>query len=178
MSHERGGRPAAVFEEFGAPARAYRGGMRVDEATRFIAAAPDRVLAAFADAELLQTWLPPTGMTGRIERADLRAGGSFRTVLVYRDGGGARGKTSEDTDVSDTRVLALEPGRVVWAVDFDSDEPRLAGTMTITWSIEAQASGSLVTVRATDVPEGIDSDDHLQGLTASLDNLAHLVAED
>ena len=58
---------------------------RTDTASRVMAAPPDRVYAALTDPHALTTWLPPTGMTGRFDRFDLRPGGSYRLVLTYDD---------------------------------------------------------------------------------------------
>jgi hypothetical protein len=65
------------------------------------------------------------------------------------------------------------PGaRVVQAVDFVSDDPAFAGTMTMTWQLSAVAEGTRVEVRAEDVPTGISAEDHAAGMASSLANLA------
>ena len=61
------------------------------------------------------------------------------------------------------------------AVDFESDDPALAGTMTMTWSVSDVEGGTLVDVRADDVPTGISAEDHAAGLASSLANLAAYV---
>jgi len=77
--------------------------------------------------------------------------------------------------VTDTRIIALDPPeRVVWSVEFPSDDPAFAGTMFMKWTLEAAPEATDVTVRATDVPSGIDPDDHAAGLASSLANLAAL----
>jgi uncharacterized protein YndB with AHSA1/START domain len=144
---------------------------RTDRVERVIPAPPQRVFAAFTDPDALVAWLPPTGMTGRFEHADLRAGGSYRMVLTYDDAG--PGKSSDDTDIVDVRILEVVPGeRLVQAADFESDDPAFSGTMTMTWSVTPHADGSLVEIRADDVPSGISAEDHEDGIRASLDNLA------
>jgi len=149
---------------------------RTDEASRVVAAPLERVYAALVDPESLTTWLPPTGMTGRFERYDLRPGGSYRLVLTYEDASGAPGKSTADSDVVEGRFVEVEPGvRVVQAVDFESDDPALAGTMTMTWSVSDVDGGTLVDFRADDVPTGISAEDHAAGLASSLANLAALV---
>jgi uncharacterized protein YndB with AHSA1/START domain len=146
---------------------------RTDTASRVIAAAPDRVYAALVDPEALVTWLPPDGMTGRLERFDARPGGSYRLVLTYADASAAPGKSSADSDIVDARFVALVPGvRVVQAVDFVSDDPANAGTMTMTWELAALDAGTRVDIRADDVPAGISAEDHAAGLASSLANLA------
>jgi uncharacterized protein YndB with AHSA1/START domain len=146
---------------------------RTDTASRVIAAPPDRVYAALVDPEALVTWLPPDGMTGRFERFDARPGGSYRLVLTYADASAARGKARADSDIVDARFVHLVPGvRVVQAVDFVSDDPANAGTMTMTWELAALDAGTRVDIRADDVPVGISAEDHAAGLASSLANLA------
>jgi len=146
---------------------------RTDVATRVIAAPPERVYAAFVDPDALAAWLPPDGMTGRFERFDARPGGSYRMVLTYADASTARGKATPDSDIVEARFLDIVPGaRVVQAVDFVSDEPGYAGTMTMTWEVAAAEAGARVEIRADNVPDGISAEDHAAGLTSSLANLA------
>ena len=146
---------------------------RTDRASRVVAATRPRVFEALIDPEALITWLPPTGMRGRFERFDARPGGSYRMVLTYEDASSAPGKSTADADVVEGRFVDVEPAvRVVQAADFESDDPALAGTMTMTWSISDVEGGTLVDVRADDVPAGISAEDHAAGLASSLTNLA------
>jgi uncharacterized protein YndB with AHSA1/START domain len=147
--------------------------MRTDTASRVIAAPPERVYAALVDPDALVAWLPPGDMTGRFERFDARPGGGFRLVLTYADASGAPGKATADSDVVEARFVDLVPGeRVVQAVDFESDDPAFAGTMTMTWAVAAVEGGTRVDITAADVPAGISAEDHAAGLTSSLANLA------
>lgn len=135
----------------------------------------ERVFAALLDPAQLQEWLPPEGMTGWFERFDARPGGSYRLVLTYLDGGGA-GKASTDSDIVEATFTEIEPNvRVVQAVDFVSDDPSFAGTMTMTWEVSAHPDGAQVTIRAEDVPAGISSEDHVAGMASSLAQLAAFV---
>lgn len=150
--------------------------MRVDSASRLLAAPPHAIFRAFIDPDLLSAWLPPAGASGRLDSFDPAVGGGFRMVLTF-DAPDARGKFTEDSDVAETRIVALEPpNRVVWEVDFPSDDPAFAGTMTMAWSFAAGEVGTLVTVRCTNVPPGIDPRDHAVGLASSLANLDHVVS--
>jgi uncharacterized protein YndB with AHSA1/START domain len=138
-----------------------------------IRAEPGRVFAALVDADALTQWLPPSGMTGRFERFDARPGGSYRLVLSYTAASSGSGKATADTDVVEARFVDLVPDqRVVQAVDFVSDDPAFAGTMTMTWQLSAVADGTRVEVRAVDVPTGISAEDHAAGMASSLANLA------
>ncbi|NJM83498.1 MAG: hypothetical protein HC844_14400 [Tabrizicola sp.] len=76
-------------------------------------------------------------------------------------------------NVVDARFVDIVPGvRVVQAVDFVSDDPAFAGTMTMTWAVTATGTGTEVEIRADDVPDGISAEDHAEGLASSLANLA------
>jgi uncharacterized protein YndB with AHSA1/START domain len=138
-----------------------------------IAAPSGRVWAALVDPEALMAWLPPGGMTGRFEQFDARPGGSYRLVLTYADASGAPGKATAESDIVEARFVDIVPGeRVVQAVDFVSDDPAYAGTMTMTWEVTAVDARTRVDIVAEDVPDGISAEDHAAGLTSSLTNLA------
>ncbi len=146
---------------------------RTDTASRVIAASPERVYAALVDPDALVVWLPPGDMTGRFERFDARPGGSYRLVLTYTDASAAPGKATADSDIVEARFVDLVPGeRVVQAVDFVSDDPAYAGTMTMIWEITAVDAGTRVEIRAENVPDGISEEAHATGLASSLENLA------
>ena len=146
---------------------------RTDNASRVIAAPPSEVYVALVDEDALAAWLPPEGMTGTFDRFDPRPGGSYRLVLTYADASGTRGKSTADSDIVQVRYVDLVPDlRVVQAVDFVSDDPAVAGTMTMTWELTAVDGGTRVDITAADVPDGISSEDHATGLASSLANLA------
>jgi uncharacterized protein YndB with AHSA1/START domain len=150
---------------------------RTDTASRVIPATPDRVYAALVDPEALVVWLPPAGMTGTLERFEARPGGSYRMVLTYADASASRGKATADRDIVESRFIDLVPGvRIVQAVDFVSDDPSYAGTMTMRWELAGVDGGTRVEVIADDVPDGIDADDHAEGLASSLANLMEYLA--
>lgn len=149
---------------------------RTDVASRVISAPVERVYAALVDPDALTAWLPPDGMSGRLERFDARPGGSYRLILTYADASAAPGKATADSDVVEARFVDVVPGlRVVQAVDFVSDDPAYAGTMTMTWEVSTVDGGTRVEIRADDVPAGIRAEDHAAGLASSLANLAAYV---
>jgi uncharacterized protein YndB with AHSA1/START domain len=144
---------------------------RTDRASRAIAAPAGKVYAALVDADALTTWLPPEGMSGRFESFDPRPDGGYRLVLTYAEG--SSGKTTADSDVVEARFIELSPGvRVVQAIDFVSDDPAFAGTMTMTWELTDLGGATRVEVIADDVPPGISAADHAAGLASSLAQLA------
>jgi len=149
---------------------------RTDRAERVVNAPVDRVFHALVDRAALEAWLPPRGMTARFESFDPTPGGSYRVVLTYADPTDARGKSSADSDIVEARYVDIVTNdRVVQAVDFVSDDSAFAGTMTMTWAVDAVDGRTRVEITAEDVPDGISAADHAVGLHSSLENLADYV---
>ena len=149
---------------------------RTDSASRVVDAPVDRVFSALVDRDALETWLPPGGMTAKFERFDPTPGGSYRLALTYADPADGRGKSAAGSDIVEARYVDIVPNdRVVQAVDFVSDDPVFAGTMTMTWTVRAVGGRTRVEITAEDVPDGISPEDHAAGLNSSLDNLAGFV---
>lgn len=146
---------------------------RRDRVSRFVSATPDRVFRAFVDRDALETWLPPDGMTARFERFDPRPGGSYRLILTYPSAHRSGAKSTSDADIVEARYVDIRhDDAVIQAVEFESDDPSFAGTMTMTWAVRAAGAGTLVEFTADDVPIGISADDHEAGMASSLENLA------
>ena len=146
---------------------------RTDVASRVIAAPHAQVFAALLDSDALMAWLPPQGMTASFERFDPRPGGSYRLVLTYADASGSPGKAAPESDVVEAQYVDIVPDHlVVQAVDFVSDDPAFAGTMTMTWEVTPVEGGTRVDIVAEDVPDGISAEDHATGLASSLAKLA------
>ena len=145
---------------------------RTDRASRLIDVSVERAFEALIEREALLAWLPPDGMTAAFKRFDLRPGGSYRLVPTFDDAN-SRGKTSADSDVVEARFVDIVANeRVVQAVNFVSEDPRFAGTMTMTCSVRAVDGETMVEIIAEDVPIGISAADHAVGMSSSLDKLA------
>lgn len=145
---------------------------RIDTASRVIHASPDAVYRAWLDPQALIAWLPPAGMTGRVDRFEPHADGAYVLTLTYDDAT-ISGKAGANTDVVHGKFTLLIPDRLIeQQVVFASPDPAFAGTMTMTWTLTATDDGTEVTVTCTDVPEGIGADDHLAGIGSTLENLA------
>lgn len=150
------------------------GQRRTDTASRVIKASPQTIYRAFVDPEAWVSWLPPEGMQGHMYEFDARNGGAYRMSLTYVGTDHATpGKTSEHADIVQGKFLKLVPDeQIVQAVEFESDDPAFAGTMTMTWTLAAVPQGTEVTIVCEHVPEGIRQEDHDLGLRSSLENLA------
>jgi uncharacterized protein YndB with AHSA1/START domain len=82
--------------------------MRTDAASRLIRASPTEIFAALIDPAALVTWLPPDGMTGRLEHFDARPGGSYRLVLTYDEPGRTSGSCKPSPS---SPIVPSTPGR-------------------------------------------------------------------
>lgn len=146
---------------------------RRDQASRLIAASPDRLWRAWIEPAELVRWLPPPGMTGEVPALEPVAGGAFRIRLNSADAAAGHGKTDGASDLVEARFVSLDPLRhFVQETTFVGADPRFAGTMRMTWDFAAAGQGTRVTVIAESVPGGITSEDHAEGLAASLEQLA------
>jgi len=149
---------------------------RTDRGSRIVAAPIERVYAALVDPAAIETWMPPNGMTGRVERFEPHPGGAYRMVLTYRDDSASPGKSTPGSDIVDARFVEVVPNRrLCFAVDFVSADPSFNGTMTMTWQVTDVAGGTRVDITADGVPDGISAEDHATGIASSLANLAEYV---
>ena len=149
---------------------------RTDRASRLIMAPPDLVYRALVDPAMVVEWLPPKGARGSMDEFDPRPGGAFCMTLTFDDASLPKGKSTSNTDVVKGQFVELETNRkVTQRFEFDSADPAFAGTMTMTWALEPQAEGTVLSVTAEGVPVGIRAEDHEEGMASSLSNLAALI---
>ena len=147
---------------------------RTHQGRRLIKASPHTLYQAFMTSEAVAAWRPPQGMRARFDRFEAREGGAFRMVLEYEgEAHDLPGKSSEHEDIVHGRFGELVPDRrIVEQVEFESDDPAFAGTMTVTTTLTPVDGGTEVTITCDDVPEGISESDHRAGIASSLENLA------
>ncbi|MEY9200891.1 SRPBCC domain-containing protein, partial [Bradyrhizobium elkanii] len=121
-------------------------------------------------------WLPPAGMTGRIDHFDARPGGNYRMTLTYAGDHANAGKASADTDIVEGRFAELvENKRVAQIVSLESDDPSYVGNMWMIWKLTPVPAGTEVSIIAENVPPGISEEDHKIGMRSTLENLARFV---
>ena len=155
---------------------ATQGSGRTHRQSRVIKATPEEVYRAFVTPDAMSAWRAPMGMRMRVEAFEPREGGAFRLRLDYEGDDHGPGKSSAGADVVEGRFAALDPNRrIVERVDFQSEDPAFAGTMTVTTTLTATAEGTEVSIRCDDVPPGIGESDHEAGMASSLENLARYV---
>jgi uncharacterized protein YndB with AHSA1/START domain len=143
-------------------------------ASRLIAATPEALYDAFMDPQALVEWLPPDRMTGQIHSFEPRIGGGYEMSLFYpADEQVFRGKTAEREDRVRVRFTDLAPPRrLVQAVSFVSGDAAFHGEMTMTWTFEAAAGGTRVSVLSANLPPGLRPQDNQTGSEMSLAQLA------
>ena len=148
---------------------------RTDRAERRIAATAPRVFACWTDPARLVRWLPPQGMSARVDVFEPQVGGSFRLVLTYDDPA-FQGKSGNSTDIIAGQFVAMDPPRhLAFVSRFQSDDPAMQGDMRMDWHFEPHGPATLVRITASNVPPGISAMDHAMGMDSSLAQLAALV---
>lgn len=144
---------------------------RVDRAFKLIQASPKVLYQAFLNAHDLIQWLPPEGMTGEVDYFDGQIGGEFKIILKYLDGD-FEGKSGEQTDITKGTFVDLIPhSKITVEVIFESNRPEFQGTMTQEWNYEKRENGTMVSIKCSNVPEGISQEDHEAGLNSTLNHL-------
>ncbi|WP_194820470.1 SRPBCC domain-containing protein [Nocardia sp. XZ_19_385] len=133
------------------------------------------VYRLLVDAEAVQTWQVPTGMSSEVHEFDAREGGRFRISLTYDDPT-RTGKTTAQTDTHHGRFVTLIPGeQVVQIVEFETDDPAMGGQMTIAISLaDAEDGGTDLTAIHENLPSGLDPEQNELGWRLSLAKLAAL----
>ncbi|MFF0203986.1 SRPBCC domain-containing protein [Streptomyces sp. NPDC005017] len=150
--------------------------MYVTRTSRHVNAPPAAVYRALLDADAVGRWRVPDGMSGRVHEFDAREGGRFRVSLTYRLPG-ATGKSGARTDTYHGRFVRLEQDRlVVEELEFETDDPALRGTMTMTTTLTAcEGGGTEVVMVHEGVPDVVPPADNETGARMALANLAALV---
>ncbi|MGZ4322898.1 MAG: SRPBCC domain-containing protein [Solirubrobacteraceae bacterium] len=142
---------------------------------RRVLAPRKRVYQALIDPRQIAMWRAPAGMNCVVHEFDAREGGSFRVSLTYEDSGRS-GKTHAHTDTYHGHFAKLVPDReVVEILEFETDDPTLAGEMTVSTRLADVPDGTEVTVEYEGLPAGVSVGDNETGTRMALDNLAALV---
>jgi uncharacterized protein YndB with AHSA1/START domain len=143
--------------------------------SRVVPAPREVVYRALLDPAALATWRVPDGMRGEVHELDPRAGGRIRMSLTYDDPASA-GKSGGATDTFSGRFVELVEGeRVVEEIEFESDDPGMRGSMTMTTTLRDADAGTEVEIRHDGIPDGVPAEDNETGTRMALDKLARLV---
>jgi uncharacterized protein YndB with AHSA1/START domain len=145
---------------------------RVEQHVR---AARSEVYRALLDADAVARWRVPDGMTSTVHEFAPHEGGSFRVSLTY-DAPDQAGKSSGQTDTYHGRFVELIPdSRVVEELEFETPDPALAGTITMTTTLSDAPGGTTVTMEHEGMPDAVPPDENELGTRMALARLARLV---
>jgi uncharacterized protein YndB with AHSA1/START domain len=143
--------------------------------TRHIAAPRTRVYRALIDANDVQEWMVPDGMSSRVHAFHPHVGGAFRISLTY-DAPTSTGKSSAQTDTFHGRFVELVADtRVVQSTEFETADPGMQGEMRISYELrDAADGGTELTAVHDNLPSGLSAADNEKGWSMSLGKLAAL----
>ncbi|WP_238012393.1 SRPBCC domain-containing protein [Dactylosporangium sp. AC04546] len=143
--------------------------------SRHVNAPREAVYRALLDPGAIARWRVPTNMTSEVHEFEAREGGRFRVSLTYTAGDEA-GKSGEHTDTYHGQFVRLVPGeQVVEVFEFETADPAMGGTMTLTTTLRDAGSGTEVTMHHENLPDAVPRADNELGTRMALDNLAALV---
>ena len=150
--------------------------MSVTHVRRHINAPRTNVYRALLDANAVARWMVPNGMTSHVHAFDPREGGVFRISLTYEEPTGT-GKTTAHTDTYHGRFVKLVPNeQVIEVVEFETEDPKMHGEMTISITLADADGGTEVNAVHDGLPPGLSPSDNEIGWQASLAKLAALTS--
>jgi uncharacterized protein YndB with AHSA1/START domain len=145
------------------------------EVSRHISAPRAVVYRALLDADAIARWRVPDGMSSQVHEFDAREGGAYRVSLTY-DAPTGTGKTGAHTDTYHGHFAKLVPGeQVVEVFEFETADPGLRGTMTLTTTLTDAAGGTDVRMVHQGMPDAVAPADNETGTRMALAKLARLV---
>lgn len=145
------------------------------QVSQHVRASRPAVYRALLDADAVAKWRVPDGMSSRVHEFDAREGGSFRVSLTY-DAPDASGKSTAHTDTYHGHFRRLVPNeQVVEVTEFETADPALQGTMTMTTTLTDADGGTDVLLVHEGIPDVIPAADNETGTRMALENLARYV---
>lgn len=133
------------------------------------------VYRALLDPVAIAAWMVPDGMTSQVHEFEAREGGGFRVSLTY-ESPDAVGKSTAHTDTYHGVFVKLVPDElVVQRLEFETDDARMRGEMTITFELADAGAGTMVSAAHEHLPPGLSPSDNELGWRMSLEKLARLV---
>ncbi|WP_460351542.1 SRPBCC domain-containing protein [Actinoallomurus acanthiterrae] len=149
--------------------------MQSTRVSQHINASRPAVYQALLDPDAIAKWRVPDGMSSHVHEFDAREGGAFRVSLTY-DAPDAVGKSTAHTDTYHGHFVKLVPNeQVVEVFEFETGDPALRGTMTMTTTLTGAGGGTDVVIVHEGLPDVVPAADNETGTRMALANLARLV---
>jgi uncharacterized protein YndB with AHSA1/START domain len=143
--------------------------------SQLVRAPRSAVYRALLSADAVARWRVPAGMSSQVHEFDPREGGSFRVSLTY-DRPDGTGKSASHTDTYHGHVVRLVPDQqVVEEMEFETADPALRGTMTMTTTLTDAEGGTDVVIEHDGIPDAVPVGDNETGTRMALASLARLV---
>jgi len=139
------------------------------EVRRRLAAAPERVFAAFADAALVARWLTPSpDIRLTVLQFDFREGGSYRFAYTLPDGVVMR--------VGGTYRTIARPSHIVFTWVIEPPDAHAGIESEVAVAIEPDGAGAQLVIRHSRWGRGDAVERHAEGWRGALDQLATVLA--
>jgi len=154
------------------------GTVHTTQVVRLVNASRPVIYRALLDAEAIARWRVPDGMSSHVHEFEAREGGRFRVSLTY-DAPDGVGKSAAHTDTYHGHFSRLVPDeQVVEVFEFETSDPALRGTMTMTTTLTDADGGTQVRIVHEGIPASIPAADNEAGTRMALASLARLVEAD
>ncbi len=132
---------------------------------RVLAAPPEKVFRAFADADAMASWLPPYGFVCKVHQFDFKKGGVYKMSFINFTTGNGHSFGGE--------YLEIVPNQLLKYTD-KFDDPTLPGEMITTVELTPVTSGTSLQITQTGIPDVIPVDMCYLGWQESLEKLKKL----
>lgn len=132
---------------------------------RVLAASPEKVFRAFADADAMASWLPPFGFVCKVHQFDFKAGGAYKMSFTNFTTGSSHSFGGEYLEITPNQLLKYSDR---------FDDPNLPGEMITTVQLTAVSCGTELHITQTGIPDMIPSEMCYLGWQESLEKLKKL----